>query len=253
MEEKVKEITVKVGDEEKVVEVHKPTNKIETEANMEASKVFTRLIKERDEDGKPAFMLRSQLNKFLADIGIYTEQDIEDITRLGERLDELTTLLQKGGIKKSEGRKAAIELRKVRYVLFSILAKSSEFDKNTVEAYADNARMDYLIVKCIKFKDGGQIFNNVADYHGDEVMQKVLRPAIEVLAAMVSQYDPDYEKKLPENKFLLKYGFCDNNYRLINAEGKYVDAEGNLVDEDGNAIVEDSPAVVDVGEFLEDE
>lgn len=254
MEQDIKIVKVKIGDEEKTVEVRKPTPKIEAEANMASSKVFSRLIKEKGEDGKAAFILRSQLNSYLANIGIYSEDDINDITTISDRIKELEDIIYhpKPGTKKSDGRSAAVELRRMRYAIYALLSRQSEFDKNTVEHYADNARMDYLVTKCICFEGGAPIFKNVADYEQDSILQKALAEPIQILAGMVSSFDPDFEKNLPENKFLIKYGFCDEKYRLINKEGKLVDGDGNLVDDDGNRL-ESVEEVETVGEFADDE
>lgn len=252
MEKEVKKVTVKIGDEERVIEIHKPTPKIEAEGNLASSKVFAKLVKEKDENGKTSYILRSQLNQYLSDIGIYSESDIDDINTFGNRIKELEELLSKGGKKKSEGRDAAIELRRLRYAMYVLLMKQTQFDKNTVEHFADNARMDYLVTKCICFEGGTPIWSSVDDYTQDAALQEALSEPIGILAGMVSQYDPDFENNLPENKFLKKYNFCDDKYRLINKDGKLIDTEGNLIDEDGNPVVKvDEPE--SVGEFLDDE
>lgn len=251
-ESNITKLTIKIGDEDRVVEVHKPTPKIEAEGNMASSKVFARLIKEKDEDGKTAFILRSQLNAHLADIGIYSDQDIEDINTFGDRIKELEELLAKGGKKKSEGKAASIELRRTRYAVYALLMRQSEFDKNTVEHYADNARMSYLVTKCICFEGGAPIWTSVDDYESDAILQEALAEAIQTLAGMISQYDPDFEKNLPENKFLKKYGFCDDKYRLVNKDGQLVDTNGNLIDDKGE-LVEKVEAPETVGEFLDED
>jgi len=248
----IKKMTVKIGDVERTVEVRKPTPKIEAEANMASSRVFAKLVKEKGEDGKAAYILRSQLNSYLANIGIYSDQDIDDINTFGDRIKELETLLSKGGKKKSEGRAAAIELRRLRYAIYVLLVRQTEFDKNTVEHYSDNARMNYLVTKCICFEGGAPVFKNVEDYESDSILQAALKEPIEALAGMVSQFDPDFEKNMPENKFLKKYGFCDEKYRLIDAEGNLIDGDGNRVDEDGNQLAP-VEVVESVGEFLDDE
>lgn len=252
MAQEIKTVTIKVGDEDRVVEVRKPTPKIEAEANMAASKVFAKLVKEKGEDGKAAFILRSQLNTYLANIGIYSEEDIDDINTFSERIKELEEFLSKGGKKKSEGKKAAIELRQFRYGIYVLLARQSEFDKNTVEHYADNARMDYLITKCICYEGGIPVFKNVAEYESDKDMQELMEEPIKILAGIVSQYDPDFEKKLPENEFLKKYNYCDDKYRLIDADGNLIDGNGDRVDEDGNKL-EKVEKPVAVGEFEDDD
>jgi len=91
---------------------------------------------------------------------------------------------------------------------------------------------------------------------------------------MLYGIDPDYEKRLPENEFLKKYKFVDDqlNYidkkgrrvdsegrlvnedgRYINEDGKLVDIEGNLVDEEGNYIVEFTPFLDDEGKPIEED
>ena len=250
--ETVKVVEVNVGGELKKIEVHKPTPKIEAEANMESSKVFARLIKQKNPDGSAAFLLRSQLNDYLAKAGVYSEQDLDDLTVFSERIKEIEEALSKGGKKKSEGKALAIELKRIRIAMYALLLKQAEYDKNTVEHYADNARMDYLVTKCIRFEGGGEIFKSVEDYENDEIMQKVLADPIRDLAAIVSSYDPDFEKNLPENKFLIKYGFVNENLRFINKDGQLVDENGNLVDEEGNKIVTEEKKE-SVGEFTDDD
>jgi len=249
----VKLMEVKIGEEVRKVEVRKPTPKIEAEANMAASKVFARLVKEKDE-GKSAFILRAQLNSYLSAIGIYSDQDVEDLGTFSERMKELEEVIRNpdGKKKKSEGKSAAIELRRVRYAVYMLLMKQADYDKHTVEHYADNARMNYLVSKCICFEGGAPVFNSVEDYESDGILQEVLREPIKELAALVSQFDPNFENTLPENKFLLKYNFCDKDYRLINKQGQLVDAEGNLVDKEGNAVVKEDDREA-VGEFLDDD
>lgn len=252
MDKEIRVVEVKIGDEVRKVEVHKPTPKIEGEANMASSRVFSRLIKEKGPDGKAAFILRSQLNTYLSEIGIYSDEDIDNINTFGERIKELEDMLSKGGKKKSEGKAASIELRRLRYAIYALLMRQAEYDKNTVEHYSDNARMDYLVTKCICFEGGQPVFKSVSDYESDEFLQKALAEPIQILAGMVSNYDPEFEKNLPENKFLKKYGFCDEKYRLIDKDGHLVDSEGNKLDENGNS-VEPKEVKEDVGEFLDDE
>ena len=245
--EALKVVEVKIGDEVKKIEVHKPTPKVEAQANMESSKVFARLIKQKNDDGTAAFILRSQLNDYLANAGVYTKQDIDDLGEFSDRIKELEEILSKGGKKKSEGKAAAIELKRLRIAMYTLLLKQAEYDKNTVEHYSENARMDYFVTKCITFEGGGTIFKSMEDYENDEVMQIALAEPIRELAAMISSYDPDFEKNLPENKFLIKYGYANQDLRLINKDGQFVDENGNLVDQDGNKISKEEK----VDEFVE--
>jgi len=91
-------------------------------------------------------------------------------------------------------------------------------------------------------------------------------PAASNLAMMLYGIDPDYEKRLPENEFLKKYKFVDNELnfidkqgrrvdsegRLVNEDGRYINEEGKLVDVDGNLVDEDGNYIVDFTPFLDE-
>jgi hypothetical protein len=59
------------------------------------------------------------------------------------------------------------------------------------------------------------------------------------LANMIYGLDNNFEKNLPENKFLHKYKFVDDKLRLIDKRGRLVDQDGRLVDEEGRFIDEE--------------
>jgi hypothetical protein len=86
-------------------------------------------------------------------------------------------------------------------------------------------------------------FKNLEDYLSRS-NEPVAILAAQHLANMLYGLDNDYEKNLPENKFLKKFKFVDDNLRLINDKGKLVDEEGRLVDENGRYINE-------AGEFID--
>lgn len=247
------EFQVKIGDETRTVKIVRPNGRVQADADIYASKVFASLIKQRDKDGKPAFLVRSNLDSYLKDIGLFTDQDIENIGKYGEKIGDLEEKLNKGGITKKSGRDIAIELRRVRLELLMLFAKRADYDKHTVEAYAENARYAYIITKCLLFEDDEPIFCSVDDYENDTDLQEALSGPINRLRTMISLYDPDFEAKLIENRFLLKYGFCNDKYELVDSEGRRVNENGDLLDANGNPITDEETALTkEVGEFLDD-
>ncbi len=247
---------VKIGGVDKTIIVKHPTPRVEAEANMHASRVFSKLSKERG-DGNDGLLLRAQLDKFLRDAGLYTEEDIQNISDLSDKITGFEKQLTEGGVKKSEGRTIAIELRRARYNLLILLAKRMEYDKNTIEHFSENARMNYIITKTLLDDTGAPIFKSVEDYDYDETgLKEALEVPIRKIASISSVYDTDYESKLIENKFLKKFGFCNDEYDLVNAEGhrvneknQRIDEEGNLLDDAGNAV---KAPEKEIGDFLED-
>ena len=243
---------VKIGDELKAVYVHHPGPRVEADANMHASKVFAKLAK----NPKEGLLIRAKLDDFLRDQGLYTDEDITNITELSDKIQELESKLVAGGIKKSEGKELAINLRRCRIVLLTLLAKRMEYDANTIEHHAEKARTNYIISKCLCYEEGVPVFKTPDDYQYDETgLKELLVEPIRRIGALCSSYDPDYEAKLIENKFLKKYGFCNDKFDLVNESGELVDENGRRIDADGNLLEEkDKPEQkpTEVGEFLED-
>jgi hypothetical protein len=251
-EEKFK---VKIGEEEKDFVVKHPTARIEAEANMYASKVFSKLVKEKN-SGNDGLLLRAQLDDYLRGAGLYTDDDIKAMGDMGKEVERLEQLLMKGGLKKSEGRNLAINLRKNRYGLLNLLSKRLEYDKNTIEHHSENARINYIVSKCVCDVDGSPVFRSVEDYEFDDTgLKDKLYDLISRVGSLCSSYDPDYESKLVENKFLKKFGYCDDKFNLTNTEGQLVNEKGERVDDNGNLLDENgNPIIVvkEIGEFLED-
>jgi hypothetical protein len=243
---------VKVGEELRTVYVHHPTPRVEADANMYASKVFSKLAK----NPKDGLLIRAKLDDFLRDQGLYTEDDITNISNLSEKIENLESKLVAGGIKKSEGKKIAIDLRRCRILLLTLLAKRMEYDANTIEHHSERARTNYIISKCLCYEEGVPVFKDPDDYQYDETgIKELLVEPIRRIGSLCSSYDPEYESKLIENKFLKKYGFCNDKFDLVNENGELVDENGRRVDAEGNLLEEKDkpePKPTDVGEFLED-
>lgn len=243
---------VTIGGEPQKVKVVHPTSRIEAEANMLASKVFSKLAKEYS-SGESGLMLRAKLDQFLRDQKLYSNEDIEEIARLSKVIEDGEKALAAGG-KKSEGRKTAIEVRRARYTMLGLLAKKFEYDKNTIEHHSEMARLNYFIIRCLRFEDGSQVFGSVEDYEFDETgLKDDLAVPIRKIASLCSSYDQDYESKLPENKFFKKFGMCNDKFDLVDSEGHLVNEKGERIDENGNLIEKETkPAEFEVGEFSDD-
>lgn len=243
---------VKVGEESRNVYVRHPDPRVEAEANMHASRVFAKLTK----NPKEGLLIRAKLDEFLRDQGLYTDDDIQNITRLSEKIEDLEGKLVAGGIKKSEGKEMAIDLRRCRILLLTLLAKRMEYDANTVEHHTERARTNYIISKCLCYEEDVPVFKSPDDYQYDDTgIKDLLVEPIRRISALCSSYDPDFEAKLIENKFLKKYGFCNDKFDLVNENGELVDEKGRRIDQDGNLLEEkDKPEKkpVEIGEFLED-
>jgi hypothetical protein len=249
---KKEEFKIEINGEQKTVYVKHPDPRVEAEANMYASKVFSKLAK----GGGDGLLIRSRLDEFLRDQGLYTDADLEAISKISERISDLESKLVTGGLKKSEGKKLAIELRRCRYALLALLSKRMEYDANTIEHHSERARTNYITSKCLCYEEDVPIFKSPEDYQFDDTgLKDLLVEPIRRIGALCSSYDPEYESKLIENKFLKKYGYCNDKFDLVNENGELVDEHGRRIDADGNLLEEKETkenTSVEVGEFLED-
>jgi hypothetical protein len=149
----------------------------------------------------------------------------------------------------------------------TLQSEKNEYDSYTAEAQAEGAKITALVSMCLKNEKGESVFKDEDDYREKQEEPWALEGASK-LATMVYGIDEGWEADLPENKFLKKYGFVDENLRLIDKADKfyvtidgkrinenfqYVDEEGNLVDVDGNRVDDDGLPIVEAQPFLDDD
>jgi hypothetical protein len=243
----------------KVVYVTRPTKDESTEAQLAANTVF----KEAITNGA---LVRKVLEGELERQGIWSDDKQKELDELNKQVREKLVTLKKGGIKKSEGRKLAVDVRLDRAKIRRLLAERNEYDEYTAESQAENAKFDTLLSLCIKDEEGKYVFKDIDDYR-DNGDQPFAIEAATKLASILYGLDEDWEANLPENRFLKLFEYVDDDLRLVDEEGKYVSVdgkhiddqyryvneEGKFVDEDGNLIDDDGLPVVEFQPFLDDD
>ena len=175
--------------------------------------------------------------------------------------------MAKGGIKLSEARNSALQIKSLRTTLQALIAEKNSLDVNTAQGQAENARFNSLLISCLVYNDTGEpVFSSIDDYDASD-NSELTATAAEQFANMYFGLDTEYEHNLPENKFLRQYNFIDEDNRLINKDGKLVDVDGRLVDEEGryvnekgefvdffgNRLGEDGEYLIETSPFLDDE
>lgn len=208
--------------------VVKPGHKEFTGSKIASNKAF----KEAVESGS---FFREKLKSAMKAQGLWDEEKEKRLEEITKMLRENVLKLKRGGIKKSEAKNIAIETRKLRAEHAMLLSKTRELDGFSVEGQAENASFDYLVSVCTVDEDQKPIFKSVEDYR-DRGEEDVAFLAARELSKILFDMNDDWEKELPENKFLIENKFCDEKLRLINAEGKFVTESGRLIDEEGRFI-----------------
>jgi len=217
---------------DKVVYLQLPNS----ETNKEAQLAYNRAFRDALQSGA---ILRQKLNKVMEEQGIWDQEKEQQYNAILEKINEGEKKLSKGGISLSEARSLAIEMRINRSEFRSLIAERNSMDGNTAEGQADNERFSHLLYLCLKNNEGKKLFKTKEDYDNSAALPYVIEAAGE-LAEKLYGLDPDYEKNLPENKFLQAYKFTDQALRLINDDGHLIDIDDNgvqrLIDENGRFI-----------------
>ena len=181
-------------------------------------------------------LLRQKLTDYMTDQGIWNEAKQAENDRFVDEINAKEQIINSGGIKLSEAREIALELRGLRYEFREFIAEKNSLDQNSVEGQADNARFSELVRLCmLNPKTKKPYFQTQKDYDASGDQPWVAQASSE-LASMIYGLDPDYDNKLAENKFLKEFEFVNEDLRLVNDEGHLVDLEGSLIDEDGRYI-----------------
>lgn len=239
---------VKVDDKETEIEflVRSPSLNDQREAQKIYNQAFTDAIKSKS-------VVRAKLDDLLEDQGLWNDEKQAKFTSLQKELADGEKRLAKGGFSLNEAKDLAIKMKAVRDDIRDLISVRTSLDNHSAEGQADNARFNYLVSVCVVYNDSKEpYFKNMEDYLNRATEQVALLGA-QNLANMLYGLDNDYEKNLPENKFLKKYRFVDDKLRLVDKKGRLIDAEGRLLDESGRFIDEEGNFVDKFGNRVDKE
>lgn len=231
---------------------------------QEGQKVYNKAFRDAVESGA---ILRGKVNNVMREQNLWDDNKEAEYRKLLEKINGAERKIKSGGIKLNQAKDLALEMRKDRAELRALTSERSSLDNNTAEGQADNAQFNYWVSCCVVYSDSGKpYFANYEDYLNRDD-DPVTGQAAGNLAMLLYNLDPDYEKKLPENQFLAKYKFVDEELhlvdktgrrvdsegRLVNKDGRYINEAGELIDINGNRVNEEGDYVVDFSPFLDDD
>lgn len=236
----------------------RPSAEETADAQMISNKAFKKAL-------MAGAMVRKTLEAELERQGIWNEEKQEKLETLNKEIREHLTAIKAGGIKLKDGCDHAIKVRMARMEALGLQAERNEYDGYTAEAQAEAAKIDFLVATCLKDEKGESFFEDVEEYR-ERNSEPVIMEAANALVKLVYGVEDDWEAELPENKFLRKYKFVDDDLRLvkdghyvtidgkrINENFQYIDDDDNITDADGNRIDEDGLPIVEVLPFLDDD
>jgi hypothetical protein len=231
---------------------------------QEGQKIYNKAFRDAVESGA---ILRGKVNNVMREQNLWDDNKEAEYRKLLEKINGAERKIKSGGIKLNQAKDLALEMRKDRAELRSLTSERSSLDNNTAEGQADNAQFNYWVSSCTVYSETGKTyFSNYEDYLNRDD-DPATGQAAGSLAMLLYNLDPDYEKKLPENQFLAKYNFVDEELhlvdktgrrvdsegRLVNKDGRYINEAGELIDIHGNRVNEEGDYVVEFSPFLDDE
>lgn len=216
----------------------------------EAQKVYNASFTENIKSGA---IVRAKLEDVLIEQGLWNNEKQIRFDTIQRELTDYEAQLERGGIPLSRAKEIAIEMRKLRAEFREIISDKTTLDNHSAEGIADTERFNYLVYACTYHRDGKtKYFSSYKQYleTGDDPVSVA---AAVHLANLVYSLEDDYEKKLPENKFLIDYKFVDSDLRFIDKKGRHIDFEGRLVNEEGRFIDEEGNYVDKYGHRIDEE
>ena len=181
-------------------------------------------------------LLREQLEGELRKRKLWNDDREQLYQTLRKEVVDGEFKLKKGGIKLSQAKQIALEMADKRAEMVELLSSRTDLDSNTCEGKADSARFNYLFACCLVYDETGEPYfpNKLDDYLRQQDDPVVVYAATEFYY-LISGTD-NIDEKLPENQFLKKFKFIDDQLRLIDADGRLINQDGQHIDEQGNLI-----------------
>ena len=230
----------------------------------EGQKVYNQAFSDAVKSGS---IVRAKLDDLLKDQGLWDDTKQARFMAIQTELNDSEKKLATGGISLQSAKGVALRMKNLREELKELISVRTNLDTHTAEGQADNARFNYLVSCCVVYSSSKKVYFGSYEDYLNRSSDPVGILGAQKLAAMLYGLDSEFEKKLPENKFLLDYKFVNDDLRYINKEGKYVDEDGRLVDEngryvnqegkfidrEGNLVNESGDYVVDFVPFTDDD
>jgi hypothetical protein len=250
----------KIEDKEVELAVKSPDRGIAQEAQLHFGKIFAQSL-------KAGAILKTRLEDYMKEQGVWNDEKQKMLDKCNRDISDGALKLQKGGIKLSEAKKIALDIRNARNRRLDVLSERMVLEANTAEGQATNSRFNFIVSKCLVYNDNGNTVFKDFDEFLEHINDSYVVKACELLSNILYDLDENFDKDLPENKFLREWKFIDDKLRfinkdghltdeegrLINEDGRYVNAEGKFVDITGNLLTEDGKFVTESKPFLDDD
>lgn len=208
----------------KTYKVMEPTINIDSAAKKIYMSEYNKALKN---DSVP----RDRLDDKLKELGLMTPEDYDRMEKLRNEIEELIKPLKTGGIKLKEMKERAEKAQLLRLQLYGLISYRTKYDDLTAESVAEDARFNFIVYSCLLDENDKRVFNSYQDWESCTDNQLLEKAA----SAMVDILYPDRGNvflTLPENEFLVKYGFYNKDLTPVNTVQEKEEFKPFLDDED---------------------
>jgi len=219
-------------DGEKVeLAVLKPTPGVLQEATRVYNQTWAQGVKDK-------LLLREAIDAYMREQGLWGDEQEEKLQAVLKKIADGEKKLAAGKMKKSEGKTLSLNLWDWRTELRQLIAQKTLIENNSVESQAENVRFNYLVSACTVYNEtGDRVFTSLEDYLDQD--EDWAFTCASQMSNLLYNLDPDFEKNLPENKFLKRFGYVNDDLALIDEKGRTVTRDGRYVTKDGFYELED--------------
>jgi len=153
-----KVVKVEIGGKEVELAVLRPNAKV----RQDAQKVYNKAFRDAVESGA---ILRAKIESVMREQKLWDDAKEAELRKLQGQIAEKERKIRGGGIKLSEAREMAIQLRRDRGELRALNSERMSLDNNSCEAQADNAQFNFFVSACtVHANDGKPYFKSYEDY-----------------------------------------------------------------------------------------
>jgi hypothetical protein len=245
-ERKFTTFTEKVDDKDVEFKVYEPTLADQRESSKVRNGAFNDAV-------RSGAMLRAEIAQELEKRKIWNEDRQIKMDDLTEKIDTAEKRIDEGGFDLGEAKQLALDVVKWRADRRELMGDLASLNNETAEGQADNMAFNYLVSQCLVYnKEGTEVkfFADLEDYLNSTTNSTVAIVAANKLMELQYGISGDADKKLPENRFLIDFGFADDKLRLVNEDGHFVDVNGKLINEDNQFVDEDGNLIDKDGNLL---
>lgn len=196
---------------------------------QEATRIYNQTWARGVKDG---LLLRETIDSYMKEQGLWGDQQESRLQEILKEINSTEKTLSAGKIKKSAGKDLALKLWDLRSEMRQLIAQKTIIENNSVQSQAENARFNYLVSVCSVYNEtGDRIFSSLEDYLDKD--EDWSYECASQMSYLLYNLDPEFEQNLPENKFLKRFGYVNDELALVDEKGQTVTREGKAVDSEG--------------------